>query len=251
MRNKVRILGIDVDNIDVDEAGQITKELIENSNKTCKVIVAPNTEFIMMAQKDEEFYNILRGADLATPDSVGVMIGSKLQKKPLKQRIPGQMYFRKVLEVGEKEGWTFYLLGGKDDVPALAAENVKKIYPNLKIVGYHEGFFDKDSEEDVIEEINKLQPNVLFVAMGAPIQEKWIAKHKDKLKVDVAAGQGGTFDYEAGKIKRAPVIFQKLGIEWFWRLILQPSRIFRMIVLPIYLMKIIFTKDITKGKFDK
>jgi N-acetylglucosaminyldiphosphoundecaprenol N-acetyl-beta-D-mannosaminyltransferase len=251
LRNKVRILGIDVDNIDVDEAGQITKELIENSNKTCKVIVAPNTEFIMMAQKDEEFYNILRGADLATPDSVGVMIGSKLQKKPLKQRIPGQMYFRKVLEVGEKEGWTFYLLGGKDDVPALAAENVKKIYPNLKIVGYHEGFFDKDSEEDVIEEINKLQPNVLFVAMGAPIQEKWIAKHKDKLKVDVAAGQGGTFDYEAGKIKRAPVIFQKLGIEWFWRLILQPSRIFRMIVLPIYLMKIIFTKDITKGKFDK
>ena len=251
MRNKVRILGIDVDNIDVDEAGQITKELIENSNKTCKVIVAPNTEFIMMAQRDEEFYNILREADLATPDSVGVMIGSKLQKKPLKQRIPGQMYFRKVLEVGEKEGWTFYLLGGKGDVPALAAENVKKIYPNLKIVGYHEGFFEKDSEEDVIAEINKLQPNVLFVAMGAPIQEKWIAKHKDELKVDVAAGQGGTFDYEAGKIKRAPVIFQKLGIEWFWRLILQPSRIFRMIVLPIYLMKIIFTKDITKGKFDK
>ena len=251
MRNKVRILGIDVDNIDVDEAGQITKELIENSNKTCKVIVAPNTEFIMMAQKDEEFYNILREADLATPDSVGVMIGSKLQKKPLKQRIPGQMYFRKVLEVGEKEGWTFYLLGGKGDVPALAAENVKKIYPNLKIVGYHEGFFEKDSEEDVIKEINELKPNVLFVAMGAPIQEKWINAHKHELKVDVAAGQGGTFDYEAGKIKRAPIIFQKLGIEWIWRLMLQPSRIFRMTVLPIYLMKIVFTKDITKGKFDK
>ena len=251
MRNKVRILGIDVDNINIDEAGEITKQLVENSNKSCKVIVAPNTEFIMMAQKDEEFYNILRGADLATPDSVGVMIGGKLQKKPLKQRIPGQMYFRKVLEVGEKEGWTFYLLGGKDDVPALATENLKKIYPNIKIVGYHEGFFEKDSEEDVIAEINKLKPNVLFVAMGAPIQEKWIEKHKHELNVDVAAGQGGTFDYEAGKIRRAPVIFQKLGIEWFWRLMLQPARIFRMIVLPIYLMKIVFTKDITKGKFDK
>ena len=251
MRNKVRILGIDVDNINIDEAGEITKQLVENSNKSCKVIVAPNTEFIMMAQKDEEFYNILRGADLATPDSVGVMIGGKLQKKTLKQRIPGQMYFRKVLEVGEKEGWTFYLLGGKDDVPALATENLKKIYPNVKIVGYHEGFFDKDSEEKVIAEINELKPNVLFVAMGAPIQEKWIEKHKNELKVDVAAGQGGTFDYEAGKIKRAPVIFQKLGIEWFWRLVLQPARIFRMIVLPIYLMKIVFTKDITKGKFDK
>jgi len=247
----VRILGIDIDNINIDEAGNLTKELIESSNKSCKMVVAPNTEFIMMAQKDEEFYNILKDADLSTPDSVGVMIGGKLQKKPFKQRIPGQMYFRKILEMGEKEGWTFYLLGGKGDVPALATENLKKIYPNIKIVGNHEGFFEKDSEKDVINEINELKPNVLFVAMGAPIQEKWIEKHKHELKVDVAAGQGGTFDYEAGKIKRAPVMFQKLGIEWFWRLMLQPSRIFRMIVLPIYLMKIVFTKDITKGKFDK
>ena len=251
MRNTVKILGIDIDNINIEEAGDITKQFVESSNKSCKVIVAPNTEFIMMAQKDEEFYNILKNADLATPDSVGVMIGGKLQKRFFKQRIPGQMYFRKVLEVGEKKGWTFYLLGGKDDVPKLATENLKKIYPNIKIVGYHEGFFENDSEEDVIKEINDLKPNVLFVAMGAPIQEKWIAKHKNVLQVDVAAGQGGTFDYEAGKIKRAPIIFQKLGIEWFWRLMLQPSRIFRMIVLPIYLIKIIFTKDITKGKFDK
>lgn len=86
--------------------------------------------------------------------------------------------------------------------------------------------------------------------MGAPLQEKWIAKYKNDLKVDVAAGQGGTFDYEAGKIKRAPKIFQKLCIEWLWRLILQPSRIIRMLALPVYLFKITFTKDITKGKFD-
>lgn len=251
MRNTVRILGVDIDNINTDEAGQITKELIENSNKTCKIIVAPNTEFIMMAQKDEEFFNILKQAKLATPDSVGVTIAGKLQKKPFKQRIPGQMYFRKVLEVGEKEGWTFYLLGGKGEVPKLAVDNVKKMYPNINIVGYHEGFFEEDSEEDVIKEINELSPNVLFVAMGAPKQEKWIYKHKDELKVDVAAGQGGTFDYEAGKIKRAPRLIQKLGIEWFWRLILQPSRIVRMMALPVYLFKIIFTKDMTKGKFDK
>ena len=251
MRDCIRILGVDIDNINIEEAGEKTKELVEKSNKTCKMIVAPNVEFIMTAQKDEEFFNILKKADFATPHSIGVMIGGKLQKKPFKQRIPGQAYFRKVLEVGEKEGWTFYLLGGKGDVPELAVQNIKKIYPNLNIVGYQEGFFETASEDEVIKQINELQPNVLFVAMGAPIQEKWIAKHQKELKVDVAAGQGGTFDYEAGKIKRAPVIFQKLGIEWLWRLILQPSRIFRMVVLPIYLLKIIFTKDITKGKFDK
>ncbi len=249
LKNKTKILGINIDNITLEEAGDITKELIENSNKSCKMVVAPNTEFIMMSQKDEEFYKILNKADLATPDSVGVMIGGKLQKKPFKERIPGQAYFRKVLELGEKYNWTFYFLGGKSDTAEKATENIKKIYPKIKIVGYHEGFFEKDTEQDVIKQINSLKPNVLFVAMGAPIQEKWIHKHKQELKVDLAAGQGGTFDYEAGNIKRAPVIFQKIGIEWLWRLILQPSRIVRMVVLPIYLIKIVFTKDITKGKF--
>lgn len=249
LRNKTKILGINIDSITLEEAGEITKELIQNSNKTCRMIVAPNTEFIMMAQKDKNFFEILNRADLATPDSVGVILGGKFQKKPFKERIPGQAYFRKILELGEKEGWTFYLLGGKSGIAKKASENLKKIYPNLKIIGYHEGFFEEDNEKNVIEEINKLSPNVLFVAMGAPTQEKWIATNKEKLKVDVAAGQGGTFDYEAGNIKRAPIIFQKLGIEWLWRLFLQPSRIFRMMVLPVYLIKIIFTKDITKGKF--
>ena len=147
MRETVKILGVEIDNITIDEAGQITKRLIENSNKSCEVIVAPNVEFIMAAQKDKEFFDILNSAKLATPDSVGVEIAAKLQKKPLKQRIPGQAYFRKVLEVGEKEGWTFYLLGGKGDTVNRAIENIKKIYPDLKIVGFHEGFFEEDSEE--------------------------------------------------------------------------------------------------------
>lgn len=250
MQNKVRILGVDIDNVNAEEAAEVTKKLIETSNKSCNLIVAPNVEFIMEAQKDKEFFDILKTAKLATPDSVGVILAGKLQKKPFKGRLPGQAYLRKIFEVGEKEGWTFYLLGGKGDVPKKAKEHLEKLYPNAKIVGYHEGFFEEDSEEKVIEEINSLNPNVLFVAMGAPMQEKWIYKNKDKLKVDVAAGQGGTFDYEAGTVKRAPEWIQKCGIEWLWRLIKQPSRIKRMMVLPIYLMKIIFTKDITKGKFE-
>ena len=251
MREVVQILGVNIDNITLDEAGEITKDLIKKSNKSCQLIVAPNVEFIMAAQKDKDFFDILKSAKLATPDSVGVEIAAKLQKKPLKERIPGQAYFRKVLEVAEKEELTCYILGGKEDTPKRAVENIKKIYPNLKIVGYHEGFFEKDSEEEVIKQINSLQPNILFVAMGAPRQEKWIYKHQKELKVDVAAGQGGTLDYEAGNIKRAPECIQKIGIEWLWRLILQPSRIKRMIVLPIYLLKIVFTKDMTKGNFEK
>jgi N-acetylglucosaminyldiphosphoundecaprenol N-acetyl-beta-D-mannosaminyltransferase len=188
-RDLVKILGVNIDNVTLDEVGTATKQLIEESNKTCKMVVAPNTEFIMTAWRDKEFYEILNQADFATPDSVGVIIGGKLQKKPFKERIPGQAYFRKVIEVGEKEGWTFYFLGGEEGIALKAKENVLKDFPNCKIIGCHEGFFTKDSEADVIKEINTLQPNVLFVAMGAPIQEKWIYKHKSELKVDIATGQ--------------------------------------------------------------
>ena len=130
MREVVEILGIKIDNINLEEAGNITKNLIENSNKSCELIVAPNVEFIMTAQKDKEFFEILQTAKLATPDSIGVEIAGKMQKKPFKQRIPGQSYFRKVLEVAEREEWTVYLLGGKGDTVEKTAENVKKIYPN-------------------------------------------------------------------------------------------------------------------------
>ena len=153
------------------------------------MVVSPNTEFIMTAWNDKEFFEVLNKADLATPDSVGVSIGGKLQKKHFKERIPGQAVFRKALEVGEKEGWTFYFLGAKEGIAEKAKENVLKIYPNCKIIGCHEGFFETDPESKVIEEINTLQPNILFVAMGHPRQEKWIYNHQKELKVDVAFGQ--------------------------------------------------------------
>lgn len=175
----------------------------------------------------------------------------KCNIKNLKKEFRGQAYFREVLRVGEKEGLTFYLLGGMPGIPEKTRDNLLKIFPNLKIVGVHHGYLDNQTEKEVINEINSLQPNVLFVATGAPRQEKWIYAHRNELKVDVATGQGGTFDYEAGRIKRAPKAIQKMGIEWLWRLFREPSRIKRQSVLPVYVIKLLFTKDRTKGKFDE
>lgn len=251
MRDIIKILGIPIDNITRDEAGTITEKLIKESNKSCKMVFAPNVEFIMMAQKDEEFFNILQESSLSTPDSIGVIIGAKLQKKSFKERIPGQSYFRKIIELSNEKGYSIYLLGGKEKIAETARDNLKKIFPNVNIVGVHDGYFNKEQEKDVINEINQLQPNVLFVALGAPKQEKWIKEYRNELKVDVATGQGGTYDYEAGRIKRAPAWIQKIGMEWFWRLCREPSRIKRQIVLPIYLIKVIFAKDKTKGRFSK
>ncbi len=250
MRDTITILGIPIDRVSRDEAGEITEELIRESNKTCKMVFAPNVEFIMMAQKDKEFFDLLQESSLSTPDSIGVMIGAKLQKKAFKERIPGQSYFRKIIELSNEKGYSIYLLGGKPGIPEKTKENLEKIFPNVNIVGLHNGYFDENVGKEIIEEINTLQPNVLFVALGAPKQEKWIKKHQHELKVDVAAGQGGTYDYEAGKIKRAPVWVQKIGMEWFWRLCREPSRIKRQLVLPVYLVKVLFAKDKTKGKFN-
>lgn len=251
MRDTITILGVPIDRITRDEAGTITENLIKESNKTCKMIFAPNVEFIMYAQKDKEFAAILKQSELSTPDSIGIMIGAKLQKKSFKERIPGQSYFRKIIELSNEKGYSIYMLGGKPGIAEVAKENLEKLFPNVNIVGTHHGYFSENEEKEVIKEINTLQPNVLFVALGAPRQEKWIYEHRNELKVDVAAGQGGTYDYEAGRIKRAPVFIQKMGIEWFWRLCREPSRIKRQLVLPVYLFKVFFAKDKTKGKFDK
>lgn len=250
MRDSITILGVPIDNLTLDEVGDVTENLIKESNKTCKMVFAPNVEFIMMAQKDEEFFHLLKESSLSTPDSIGVIIGAKLQGKAFKERIPGQSYFRKVIELSNEKGYSIYLLGGEPGIPEKTKENLEKLFPNVNIVGVHHGYFDKNVEKEVIEEINTLKPNVLFVALGAPRQEKWIKEHKHELKVDIAAGQGGTYDYEAGKIKRAPLWIQKIGMEWFWRLCKEPSRIKRQMVLPVYLLKVLFAKDKTKGKFD-
>lgn len=251
MYDTITILGVPINNITRDEAGEITEKLIKESNKTCKMVFAPNVEFIMMAQKDKEFFELLQKSSLSTPDSIGVIIGAKLQHKSFKERIPGQSYFRKIIELSNEKGYSIYLLGGTPGIPEKAKENLEKLFPNVNIVGVHHGYFADESEEkQVIDEINNLQPNVLFVALGAPRQEKWIRDHRHVLHVDVATGQGGTYDYEAGKIKRAPVWIQKIGMEWFWRLCREPKRIKRQLVLPVYLLKVLFAKDKTKGKFS-
>lgn len=186
MRDIITILGVPIDCITKEESGAITEKLIKESNKSCKMIFAPNVEFVMMAQKDKEFSEILKKSSLSTPDSIGIMIGAKMQHKEFKERIPGQSYFRQIISLSNEKGYSIYLLGGKPGIAEETKKNLIKLFPNVNIVGTHHGYFDENEEKEVIKEINKLQPNVLFVALGAPYQEKWIAKHQKELKVDVA-----------------------------------------------------------------
>lgn len=251
MHERIQILGVPFDNVTLKEAIRVTENLIQESNKSCQMLCAPNTEFIMRAQKDEELFQILKESRFSTPDSAGVLLGAKLQKKKFKEKISGQPFVRELVRLSQEKGYTIYFLGSEPGIAEQARLNLLKIYPGAKIVGTQHGYFNKKQEPDVIAEINSLKPNILVVTLGMPRQEKWIYRHKNELKVDVAIGEGGTFDYEAGKLKRAPDWVQKIGMEWLWRLFLEPSRIGRMSVLPLYVLKLLFTKDKTKGRWDR
>lgn len=251
MHERIQVLGIPFDNVTIEESIKIAERSIRESHKSCMMFCIPNTEIIMKAQKDEEFFNILKNSKFSIPDSIGVGMGVKLQKKKLKQNNYGQRFVKKIIELSHEKGYTIYFLGSEPGIAEQARVNLLKRYPNVNIVGTQHGYFNKKQEEDVIAEINSLQPNILLVTLGMQRQEKWIYHHRKELKVDIAIGNVRTLDYEAGKLKKAPEWVQKIGMEWLWKLFVEPNRIRKMSALLAYLLKLLLTKDKTKGKWDK
>lgn len=233
---KTDILGINFDVIDLGDCAQKLIDAIDNDKKI--FVVTPNPEIVMLAQNDNEFKNVLDSADIVIPDGIGIVLASKLNKIKIKKRVAGYDLVQKFFSMSKN--YKIYFLGSTSEIIQLAQQNMSKKFPNINIVGVHNGFFDDDTE--IIEQINSLKPDVLLVGMGAPKQEKWIFKYKDQINAKIFIGVGGSFDVMSGKIKRAPVIFQKLGLEWFHRLIKQPKRFFRMLALPKFLFAVLLKK---------
>lgn len=240
---KIDVLGFKIANITKDEAVNIIIERAKEKITTC--VFTPNSEIIENFRKDEKLKSLLNEGDILTPDGIGVVIGSKILGTPLKSRCAGYDVACELLKRGEKEKLSFYFFGSKEEIGIKAKENLLKKYPNLKIAGTHSGYFNED--EDIASIINEKNPDIVFVCLGAPKQEKWIHDNKDKLQGKVLMGLGGSLDVFAGAVKRAPDIFIKLNLEWFYRLIKQPSRFIRMLALPRFLIKVI-AERVRKGK---
>lgn len=214
---KVDILGIKIDDITIDEALTQAEKWVINPGK--HYIVTPNPEFIIAAQKDPVFKKILNEADLAIPDGVGLKISGKI-----KNTFAGTDFMERLIQLSAEKSFAVGFLGGKDGVAEKCAECLKRKYPTLKVL-----FTSADTEV-------KIPPlDLLFVALGHVKQEKWIAKNLDKIPVHVAMGVGGAFDYLSGRVPRAPKWLRSLGLEWLFRLILQPTRIKRQLALLRYL----------------
>ncbi|MBQ1274452.1 MAG: WecB/TagA/CpsF family glycosyltransferase [Cellulosilyticum sp.] len=240
MKNKVDILGVSISNITMREATQKVKEFVKTDS--FHSVYTPNPEFVMLAQDDEAFRKILNEADLVVPDGIGVVIGSKIKKTPLPERVPGYDLAQNTMKEAVKEGYKYYFFGGKPGVAEEAAVKMRETYPGIQIVGTRNGYFKPEDEAEIIADINASGANILFVCLGAPKQEKWIEANKHLMPhIRVAMGLGGSLDGMAGRVKRAPMIYQKLGLEWFYRLLKEPTRFKRMLVLPKFLVKVIFS----------
>ena len=240
--DKVNILGVRVDKYTIEEAADKIIGYMQNGERR-KCVYTPNSEIIMMAYKDKSFCDVLNRADILSADGIGVVYASKILRNPIKSRAAGFDIACVSLEKMAKLNMSVYLFGAKPGVAAAAGEKIEKVYPGVKIAGIADGYFDEEKEKKIIEDINEKKPDMLFVCLGAPKQELWINKHKDELEFGVCMGIGGTLDVFAGTAKRAPMFFQKLGIEWLYRLIKTPSRIGRMMVLPVFGFTVLF-----KGK---
>ncbi len=233
---KTYILGVKVNNLSMDETLEEMNRLIKSGGS--HLLVTLGVEMVMAAQKDEEFKSIVNDASLVVPDSVGIIWAAKRAGKKLRERVPGVEIIDRVAATSDKYDWKAFFLGAKPGVAREAAEKLESKYPNFKWVGEHHGYFKDDGE--ILEKINKTKPNLIFVAMGFPAQEKWFIKHREKLGNSIVIGVGGSFDVISGRIKRAPIFYRKLGLEWFHRLITEPKRIVRMMALPLFVLNIIF-----------
>lgn len=238
MSSKVNILGVKVDKVTIDEASDKIMEYIKSKDKVASVFT-PNSEIIMMGYRDSEFRDILNDSELLTADGIGVVYASKIVKNPINERAAGYDIACRTLEKLAKVGGSVYLFGSKPGVAETAGENIVKKYPGIKIAGYSDGYFDAEKEKTIIENIKRANADLVFVCLGAPKQEKWIASHRDELPNAVYMGIGGSLDVFAGTVKRAPEFFIKHKIEWLYRLGKQPSRFVRMLDLPRFGFKVL------------
>lgn len=237
---KTTILGVSFHNLLPDAACDLAFSFFESS--TACTVFTPNPEMVMLARKDTDFKKILDSGDLVIPDGIGVVYASRLTKNKIPRRVAGIDLLTNLFERMGKNGNSVYFLGSAEGVAEAAAIKMKEQFPSLKIVGTSHGYFADEDSAPIIAKINEAKPDMLVVGLGFPRQEKWIFRHKHQLCAKILWGAGGSLDVLSGKIPRAPKIFQKLGIEWLFRLLRQPRRIWRQRVLVKFVFVVLVNK---------
>ena len=240
---KISMLGAGIHNVTMEDAINAVDGFIREEG--LHQIITLNAEILYQAQSNARLLALVNQADLVTPDGSGIVWGADYLGSPLKERVSGIDLLWEICRMAPEKGWRIYLLGAAPGIADKAAENLQVKYPGIAIAGVRNGYFDMNNKEEiqkVLEGVQQAAADIIFIAIGAPRQEYFIADYGKDMGVKVAVGVGGSFDVVAGAVKRAPVFMQKMGIEWLWRLLCQPSRWKRMMNLPRFVRLVKKTK---------
>ena len=225
MSERIELMGCFVDNLSMEETLQTVERFIASGQPHQHVVV--NVDKIVKAQRDPELRRIINECALINVDGMPLVWASKLLGKPLKERVAGVDLFDALMRRASEKTWRVFLLGAKEEVVAKVRDIYAARYPGLVFAGYRNGYWRPDQEAAVVDEIAAAKADLLFVAISSPKKEQFLGSYQARMKVPFAMGVGGTFDVAAGKVKRAPVWMQKSGLEWFYRFLQEPRRMFR------------------------
>jgi len=220
---------MDIDFLKTTQKIFLQNKLLPNlKNKEKCFVVTANPEIVMKTREDAEYKRIVQSADYVIADGIGIVKAASWKGDPLPERVAGFDVMLDLLKAAEEEGFSCYFLGAEELINEKAVEEVKSRFPKLQIAGRHHGFFELNNS-DIVEEVKTTNPDIVFVALGLPRQELWIGEHLNTFNKGIFMGVGGSFDVLAGAVKRAPAIWIKLNLEWAYRVLKQPSRLFRIL----------------------
>ena len=244
---RIEVLGVPLDLVDMAGALTAAENLINGAgNSGC--VLAVNPEKVIALRQDVWLLNFFRQAALLIPDGIGAVWAARTLSGSTVGRVPGADLMQNLCSLAAEKGYKVFFYGAKEEVSAGAVEILKRRYPGLVVVGRKNGYVPGDEMDNLVAEINDSGAQILFIALGSPRQEKWVAQYGDRLQVKVIQGIGGTLDTITGHVKRAPLVWQKLNLEWFYRLLKEPKRIRRQIQLPIFSFMVLKQKFFSHKK---
>ena len=233
-KQSISVLGVRVDIVGIPQVVDAMAQWIERGEERCHHIVNTGMHGIMVAYRDEEFKTILNSSDLFFPDGISVIWIAHLRGHGLRKKDTGPELLREFCKVANERGFSSYFYGDTDETLGLLTDRLTKDFPDLKISGsYSPPFRELTAEEDdeIVRNINSSGADVLWVGLGCPRQERWIFEHKDRLNIKVAAGVGAYFKFHSGQVKRAPNLVGNSGLEWLWRFVQEPRRMWRRVLI--------------------
>ena len=231
---RINVLGVGFDNVLMIEAVARGADML--SRPGAHYVVTPNPEIVEICRNNPEAMRAVNGADLVLADGIGIIKGARILGTPLKARNPGIEFAAYLMKEMAEKGLSLYLLGAKPGVAETAGKRLAEKYPGLKIAGTHDGYFQEDAP--VVEAIRRSGADCVFVCLGAPKQELWMAEHGAATGARLLCGLGGSLDVFAGVVERAPKFWSDHGLEWFYRLCRDPRRVGRMMKLPLFLLHV-------------